>query len=37
MTYFGEDQKSFFKAMQSELPLEPFALLHGYHDLDEDA
>lgn len=37
MTYFGEDQKSFFKAMQSELPLEPFALLHGYHDPDEDA
>ena len=37
MTYFGEDQKSYFKAMQAELPLEPFALLHGYHDPDEDA
>jgi hypothetical protein len=36
MTYFGEDQKSFFKAMHSELPLEPFALLHGYNDPDED-
>jgi hypothetical protein len=37
MTYFGEDQKSYFKAMQGELPLEPFALLHGYHDPDEAA
>jgi hypothetical protein len=35
MTYFGEDQRSYFKAMQNESPLELFALLHGYNDLDE--
>jgi hypothetical protein len=35
MTYFGESQKSYFQAMQADAPLEPFALLHGYHDPDE--
>ena len=35
MTYFGESQKSYFQAVQAEAPLEPFALLHGYHDPDE--
>jgi hypothetical protein len=35
MTYYGESQKSFFQAMQADAPMEPFALLHGYHDPDE--
>ncbi len=35
MTYFGESQKSYFQALQAEAPMEPFSLLHGYHDPDE--
>jgi hypothetical protein len=35
MTYFGESQKSYFQALQSQALMEPFALLHGYDDSDE--
>lgn len=37
MTYYGEDQKSYYKAMQTEHPLELFALLHSYSEPDEVA
>ena len=37
LTYFGDSRTSYFKAANQEIPLEPFALLHAYEELDEAA
>jgi hypothetical protein len=36
MTYFGDYRRNYFQAMQQDLPLEPFALLHRESEIEEE-
>lgn len=36
MTYYGDSRRTYFQAMNQELLLEPFALLHSDADLEEE-